>query len=614
MAKYILFLIFYLFSNISLRPALAVDDCGQAHKLAKKAYEQFNYDNKEGIRLFGQAQQLCTKDAAYSYNLGLAYFRFGRPDLAIPHLDYATKVHPDRMVWLNNLAEAQLINGTPNQAIATAIQAVNRQKTEHSMDVYARALLASGDSKLAWSTIKDAKKRYPRSQVIRQSENKILDGHITIQRNIINSGSVKQGLDGLKAISSTLEGAKAYINALYDTNQYDESLRVAEQAVINFRNNPEIITIRDAIYQKQIQQFYNTFARGDKASAVANAQRFSEIHPNNKAAKQAFDDLLTIFLTDTSQQPSHNPTRYTSTKTASTGNTATDLLNEFSNKLHKPIAPPTLTIDVEENIPSGAKINKHGVGIIIGNQHYNRENSNISDVKFAERDAITMKKYLTKVLGYDDNNIIIKIDATIGDLNNIIGTLQGDGRMRDYIRDGRSDLFFYYVGHGAPGQDGKSSYLVPVDANIDRIANTGYDLKQLYKIIERLPAKKATVILDSCFSGDSANGSLFKNISPAMLKSSSPIAKIGNFTFFAGADKGQVSTWYPKKQHSMFSYFFFKGLQGHADANKDFKITAGEMKKYLNEEVPYMARRHSSRKQNPIMRGEEDTIIAELKR
>jgi uncharacterized caspase-like protein len=170
-----------------------------------------------------------------------------------------------------------------------------------------------------------------------------------------------------------------------------------------------------------------------------------------------------------------------------------------------------------------------------------------------------------------------------------------------------------YVGHGAPGPEGKTAYLVPVDAQADYIANNGYPLDLFYSVIEKLPAKSVTVVLDACFSGDSPAGSRFKNISPAMVKNINPLREVKNTVIFSSADKDQVSTWYPVKRHSMFIYWFLKGLGGGADGNSDKSISATEMKSYLQKEVPYWAQREANREQKPLMTGNGDTVLALLK-
>lgn len=79
----------------------------------------------------------------------------------------------------------------------------------------------------------------------------------------------------------------------------------------------------------------------------------------------------------------------------------------------------------------------------------------------------------------------------------------------------------------------------------------------------------------------------------------------------AGMD--QVASWYPEKGHWLFTYFFLKGIQGKADTNKDGSITMGEMKAWLNDQVPYMARRLTGNEQQPVMMGQDNDKLVVLR-
>ncbi len=60
-----------------------------------------------------------------------------------------------------------------------------------------------------------------------------------------------------------------------------------------------------------------------------------------------------------------------------------------------------------------------------------------------------------------------------------------------------------------------------------------------------------------------------------------------------------MSSWYPEKKHSLYTYYFLKGLKGSADMDENGSITAEEMQFYVNEEVGFMARKLNSREQTP---------------
>ena len=122
-----------------------------------------------------------------------------------------------------------------------------------------------------------------------------------------------------------------------------------------------------------------------------------------------------------------------------------------------------------------------------------------------------------------------------------------------------------------------------------------------------------TVVLDACFSGNSGSGMLFKNISPTLVKVKKEFRGPAGAVLMTSAAVDQVSTWYREKRHSLFTYFFLKGLQSEADTNKDGKITVGEMDNYLKENVPYMARKLTGNEQNPVVTGNASDVIAVMK-
>ena len=66
---------------------------------------------------------------------------------------------------------------------------------------------------------------------------------------------------------------------------------------------------------------------------------------------------------------------------------------------------------------------------------------------------------------------------------------------------------------------------------------------------------------------------------------------------------------YPEKKHSLYTYFFLKGLKGSADGDEDNFVTAEEMQFYMNEEVGFMARKLNSREQTPGLRMMDRTKV-----
>lgn len=279
--------------------------------------------------------------------------------------------------------------------------------------------------------------------------------------------------------------------------------------------------------------------------------------------------------------------------------------------IHNNTAETTLTVlreekaqivDVDVEIPAGAQNRPDAVAVVIGNRNY--QHSDVPAVEFAHRDAEYVKRYLIKTLGYREANIIYQTDAGKSAFESIFGNAADyKGKLYNYIKPNVSEVFVYYSGHGAPHVESGKSFFVPGDADPQVIHLNGYPVEQLYANLAKLPAKSITVVVDACFSGFSNQGALIKNISPAMLVVENPVMNDEKMWVFSAAQNSQVSSWYPEMKHGLFTYFFLKGLQGHADQNRDRAISTGELSQYLSENVPYMARRLNGRDQNPQAMG-----------
>ena len=93
-----------------------------------------------------------------------------------------------------------------------------------------------------------------------------------------------------------------------------------------------------------------------------------------------------------------------------------------------------------------------------------------------------------------------------------------------------------------------------------------------------------------------------ENISPVFIEVDEVKNINNNLTVFTSASGDQVSSWYPDKKHSLYTYYFLKGLKGEADNNNNNSITINEIHNYAKNEVSRMARKLNSRTQSPELR------------
>ena len=267
--------------------------------------------------------------------------------------------------------------------------------------------------------------------------------------------------------------------------------------------------------------------------------------------------------------------------------------------------PSFPTSDIDIALPQGKLQRPDAVAVVIGISSYVHED--VPRVDYAARDARLMRDYLIKSMGYRTENIIMAVDegATQAAFNRIF-----EGQLANYVKPGRSEVFVYYSGHGAPDLDDASAYFVPHDADPNYAAQTGYSLERFYKQLESLQAKSVTVVIDACFSGASAGGMLINQASPIFISVEHPAAVLKNGVVLTSSSGEEISSWHSDVGHGLFTYYFLKGLRGEADGDRDGRITSTEVFGYVMEHVPYLARRLFNRTQTPqLMGGALDQVL-----
>lgn len=270
------------------------------------------------------------------------------------------------------------------------------------------------------------------------------------------------------------------------------------------------------------------------------------------------------------------------------------------------VVPGTFGSDLLLGIPRVAE-NPNAFAVIIGNSQYL---GGIPPVQYAANDAAVMRQYAEQSLGVRPGNIEVLNNATMSQLRTMFGDRGNpNGRLRNRIRPGVSEIFVFYSGHGAPDAAERKAYIMPVDADASLLSLTGYSVDVLYENLAAIGAKHVTVVIDACFSGATGGGDmLIRSASPIGIQVNDPAQRFqgGNATIIAAAEGQQLANWYDEKNHGLLTYFFLKGLQGQADADKNGEVSVTEMRAFLTDPaygIPYEARRLHSREQTPQVFG-----------
>ncbi|GHD63230.1 hypothetical protein GCM10017083_53180 [Thalassobaculum fulvum] len=253
---------------------------------------------------------------------------------------------------------------------------------------------------------------------------------------------------------------------------------------------------------------------------------------------------------------------------------------------------------------------RDAIAVVIGNRHYA---NGIPEVRYAANDAAAVRRFVIDVLGYRDGNVIQMVDASQAEMFAVFGNGRDHrGKLWSWVRPGRSDVLVYYSGHGVPGLRDRRGYLLPVDADPATPEINGYPLDLLLQNLAKIDTRSTTVLLDACFSGNSAAGWLVRAASPVYVKTAPP-APVAGLTLVTAAQGDQVASWDEQARLGLFTRHLLDALRGAADrgrdGNRDGAVTVAEVERYLDDEMSYAARRQFRRVQKASVSGDPKTVL-----
>lgn len=275
----------------------------------------------------------------------------------------------------------------------------------------------------------------------------------------------------------------------------------------------------------------------------------------------------------------------------------------FADLQNSAPAVPLVKSDVDDLPSKRSLVNKNAHAIVIGIEIYRQK---LPKADFATSDAETVTKYLTKVMGYPEENVVTLTNdrASKSDFEKYFGKW-----LSNNVEKGGS-VFVYYSGHGAPNPKTGDAYLVPYDGDPAFIDETGYSLKKLYEQLGKLEAKEIVVALDSCFSGAGGRSVIAKGARPLVMNMNSSVIP-PKVAVLSAASGEQISSTYDEKGHGLFTYFMLKGLKGEAETNGSVEI--GNLFEYIKPQVARIARKSYNNEQTPQLIAPKELIGMRLR-
>lgn len=280
----------------------------------------------------------------------------------------------------------------------------------------------------------------------------------------------------------------------------------------------------------------------------------------------------------------------------------------FSRDFSLPISQDTVQIVAEgrggETVQTIAapRIDKRWA-VVIGVGQY--ESEGIPDLDFAPADARAVRDFLqSDAAGPFDDVLYLENERATG------------SAMREALfvflqqADWDDLVVIYYAGHGAPDPGRPENlYLLPADADLDRLAATGFPMWDMKTALRRqIAAERVIVIADACHSagtadGDVVGGSSSNAISGGMQQLFTPSRRL----MMTAADTNEFSLederW---GGHGVFTHFMLDGLRGGGDLDGNGIVTFTELFDHVSNNV----REATRGRQNPQRSGFGDIPLA----
>jgi hypothetical protein len=244
-------------------------------------------------------------------------------------------------------------------------------------------------------------------------------------------------------------------------------------------------------------------------------------------------------------------------------------------------APATSDVDRVPSIKHKALVNAYA--LVIGVESYREK---LPKADYAASDAKLMGEYLVKVLGFPEENVVVRTDdkASLTDFMKYVENWLPNNVEKD------AKVFVYFSGHGAPNPKTGRAFLVPYDGDPTFIESTGYPVERLYAALDKLPTSDVSVVLDSCFSGAGGRSVLAKGARPLVQVAS--VTRGTRASVLSAGASDQISNAYEEKGHGLLTYFLLK-------AYGDGITTLSEAFAYARPNVQRVARKLYNNEQTP---------------
>lgn len=227
------------------------------------------------------------------------------------------------------------------------------------------------------------------------------------------------------------------------------------------------------------------------------------------------------------------------------------------------------------------------------------DDKRLNTLRSTLRDASEVRRILVERGGFPSDHVLEMTDLSAPDRQSRLAELRKEFSnfltSKDIRRQDRVLVFF--SGHGVLFEG--RTYLVPADADPDRIAQTCWPLDELRVALQRCVAETKFVVLDCCHAAGLGDVKLSAPTSSDLQKEVEPDSVPGCM-LLASCKKDEFSHEWPARKQGIFTFWLSRALEGGADLNRDGQLTVGEIYNFTFDRVPLTAQVLGGGKQTPV--------------
>lgn len=261
--------------------------------------------------------------------------------------------------------------------------------------------------------------------------------------------------------------------------------------------------------------------------------------------------------------------------------------------------------------------NDGDVAVIVGNEEY--RSADIAPNPTGNNDAAAVRTLLTEQLGYAEANIIDLRQATLADLERVFGRdgeVAGTELAQRLGQRPQASVFVYVSSHGLTEEDTKQAFVLPIDAEADRPAETAYPLQRLYDNLGKLGARTVMVMLEAEFATEVGTPVIDPPNLPELSVDAMPATPVPGLAVFKASDRDQRTIKDPEFGIGLFTRHMIEGLAGKADqepiGNADARLDIVELYVYIADLVRLEARKSHGVEQKPILSRVDNLLVGKL--